>query len=206
MERTPKKKWTATWENNPLPSVLRISQCAGSCEFKYHMESRLFDPFPRITHILVAVSRFLCYRTFCTADEACPRLMLMPFTPIIRTHIVGAICRRFGANLFIQSLCRWLDVNFVDTILNYGMALWLIDFEPRLEKTNVCRCENKDADQLRGNRKADQRLCFRYLDSTIPLQFPASSHLQWLYSLVCVRPGQNPNCWFSHSGALLGIK
>ena len=30
-------------------------------------------------------------------------------------------------------------------------------------------CENKDADQLRGNREADQRLFFRYIDSTIPL-------------------------------------
>ena len=30
-------------------------------------------------------------------------------------------------------------------------------------------CENKDADQLRGNREADQRLCFRYIDSTTPL-------------------------------------
>ena len=30
-------------------------------------------------------------------------------------------------------------------------------------------CENKDADQLRGSRKADQRLCFPYTDSTIPL-------------------------------------
>ena len=30
-------------------------------------------------------------------------------------------------------------------------------------------CENKDADQLRGNREADQRLCFRYKDSTISL-------------------------------------
>ena len=30
-------------------------------------------------------------------------------------------------------------------------------------------CENKDADQLRGNHEADQRLCFRYTDSTIPL-------------------------------------
>ena len=29
--------------------------------------------------------------------------------------------------------------------------------------------ENKDADQLRGNREADQRICFRYSDSTIPL-------------------------------------
>ena len=32
-----------------------------------------------------------------------------------------------------------------------------------------CICENKDADQLRGNREADQRLCFRVLESTIPL-------------------------------------
>ena len=30
-------------------------------------------------------------------------------------------------------------------------------------------CKNKDADQLRGNREADQRLSFRYTDSTIPL-------------------------------------
>ena len=29
--------------------------------------------------------------------------------------------------------------------------------------------ESKDADQLRGNREADQRLYFRYTDSTITL-------------------------------------
>ena len=38
-----------------------------------------------------------------------------------------------------------------------------------MRKPTICICENKDADQLRGNREADQRLCFRYLDSTIPL-------------------------------------
>ena len=32
-----------------------------------------------------------------------------------------------------------------------------------------CICKNKDADQLCGNREADQRLCFRYTDRTIPL-------------------------------------
>ena len=36
-------------------------------------------------------------------------------------------------------------------------------------KPTICIGKNKDADQLRGNRKADQRLCFRYSDSTIPL-------------------------------------
>ena len=38
-----------------------------------------------------------------------------------------------------------------------------------MRKPAFCICENKDADQLRGNREADQRLCFRYVDSTIPL-------------------------------------
>ena len=35
-------------------------------------------------------------------------------------------------------------------------------------KPVICICENKDADQLRGNREADQHLCFRYTDSTFP--------------------------------------
>ena len=38
-----------------------------------------------------------------------------------------------------------------------------------VRKPGFCIWENKDADQLRGNREADQRLCFRYMDSTIPL-------------------------------------
>ena len=38
-----------------------------------------------------------------------------------------------------------------------------------MRKPMFCICENKDADQLRGNRQADQRLCFRYIDSMIPL-------------------------------------
>ena len=44
---------------------------------------------------------------------------------------------------------------------------FLFEFEPRREKTGFCICENKVADQLRGNRETDQRLCFRYIDSTI---------------------------------------
>ena len=38
-----------------------------------------------------------------------------------------------------------------------------------VRKPAFCICENKAADQLRGNREADQRLCFRYIDTTIPL-------------------------------------
>ena len=36
-------------------------------------------------------------------------------------------------------------------------------------KPTICICENKDADQLCSNCTADQRLCFRDTDSTIPL-------------------------------------
>ena len=37
-----------------------------------------------------------------------------------------------------------------------------------MRKTDNCLCENKAADQLCSNCEADQRLCFRYIDSTIP--------------------------------------
>ena len=35
-----------------------------------------------------------------------------------------------------------------------------------MRKPMFCICEKKYADQLRGNREADQRLSFRYIDST----------------------------------------
>ena len=74
-----------------------------------------------------------------------------------------------------------------------------------MRKPTFCICKNKDADQLRGNREADQRLCFRYTDSTILLlskpEISASSHLLLLHSLVYVGLGQKPECWFSHDAA-----
>ena len=51
-----------------------------------------------------------------------------------------------------------------------------------VRKPAFCMCENKDADQLRGNREADQRLCFatRIAQSLFYLnpKFQASSHIQ----------------------------
>ena len=37
-----------------------------------------------------------------------------------------------------------------------------------MAKSTICLGENKGADQLRSNCEADQRLCFRYSDSTVP--------------------------------------
>ena len=65
-----------------------------------------------------------------------------------------------------------------------------------MRKLACCICENKSADQLHGSRAADHRLCFRYKYSTISLLLKSkiSSLLSssWLYSLVCVGPGQKP--------------
>ena len=38
-----------------------------------------------------------------------------------------------------------------------------------IRKPTICICENKGADQFCGYREANQCLCFRYTDSTIPL-------------------------------------
>ena len=65
-----------------------------------------------------------------------------------------------------------------------------------MRKQCFCICENKVADQLHDNRAADQRLCFRYIDCTIPLfprsEISTSGHLLWLHIPVCVGPCQKP--------------
>ena len=63
-----------------------------------------------------------------------------------------------------------------------------------MRKPDFCICENKDADQLRGNREADQRLCFRYMDSTIPL-LPKSEISSLSPSSVTVKPGLCGTWW-----------
>ena len=57
--------------------------------------------------------------------------------------------------------------NFTVHLCHEEDCFWHMSRDVR--KPRFCICENKDADQLRGNREADQRLCFRYIASTIPL-------------------------------------
>ena len=56
-----------------------------------------------------------------------------------------------------------------------------------MRKPVFCIGENKDADQ-RGNREADQRLCFRYTYSTISL-LPKYEISSLQPSSVAVQPG-----------------
>ena len=53
-----------------------------------------------------------------------------------------------------------------------------------MKKPTFCICENKDADQLRGNREADQHLSFRF----IALLSKSEISSLWPFS-VAVQPG-----------------
>ena len=67
-------------------------------------------------------------------------------------------------------------------------VIYNVYMSPVMRKPGFCICENKDAYQLRDNREADQRLCFRYTDSTIPLLSESEISSLWPSS-VTVQPG-----------------
>ena len=54
------------------------------------------------------------------------------------------------------------------TSLLLFLFICLYQLSRPMGKPTIYIGENKGADQLRGNREADQHLCFRYSDSKIP--------------------------------------
>ena len=115
-------------------------------------------PQIRAAWFLPAVDQRLC---FLYIDNAVPLLPKSSFKPLA---ILCGCTVRFVSDLD-GNLEDWLSRDVAQNSPIRGGLL----FEPRRDKTGFCICENKDADQLRGNREADQRLCFRYTDSIIPL-------------------------------------
>ena len=75
-----------------------------------------------------------------------------------------------------------------------------------MRKQTFCICENKGADQLRSHCEADQCICFRYMDSMIPLLstsknsslLPCSVLLQLI---LWHQPVPKPQCLLSHDVA-----
>ena len=70
-----------------------------------------------------------------------------------------------------------------------------------MRKPDFCICENQDADQLRGNHEANQRLCFRYTDSTIPNYLNPKFQARLVWDLV-----GNPEDRFSHIEVHIYVK
>ena len=93
-----------------------------------------------------------------------------------------------------SSLCGLFfnNINFCceKVISDYRITIYMSRL---MGKPTICIGENKDADQLRGNREADQRLCFRYSDSTIPPLLNSKISSFWSAS-VAVQTGLCQTC------------
>ena len=93
-----------------------------------------------------------------------------------------------GNYLFTVFCCCLLS----DTVFLLNQSSRTIYLSRLMGKPTICIGENKDADQLRGNREADQRLCFRYFLFFLNPKFQASSSFLCCYRSVCVGPGRKP--------------
>ena len=77
-------------------------------------------------------------------------------------------------------------------------------------KPTICICENKGADQLRGNVTAKLISAFVFAIRIVLFlfylnpKFQASSSFLRLYMPVCVGPVRRPHCRFSHEEAQIG--
>ena len=106
---------------------------------------------------------------------------------LIRLYSCKLVCLFAVIRLYSCKLvCLFAVCKCIKHVFSYHP--FELDLSRVVRKPAFCICKNKDADQLRGNREADQRVCFRYTDSTIPL-LPKYEILSLLPSSVAVQPG-----------------
>ena len=85
---------------------------------------------------------------------------------------------QFDFNINMQVIVGLFNIFYVARLPLY--------LSHHMGKPTICIGENKGADQLRSNCEADQRLCFRYSDSTIPLLLKSETSLYLFPVLVQV--------------------
>ena len=93
-----------------------------------------------------------------------------------KKYLEEPILKYYTGNYFCKSInARKSYVN-----ANEAMSVDQDHMSHVMRKPTFCICENKDADQLRGYRKADLRLCFSYIVQSLYFlnqKFQAPSHL-----------------------------
>ena len=117
--------------------------------------------------------------------------------------ILGSLQQSFLASENLGTLRYYLN-------RGWGSCFFLLSINHHylsriMRKPTICICETETQISFAVTTKLISAFVFatrivQYLYYLNP-KFQASSHHQWLYSLVCVRPGQNPHCWFSHVAA-----
>ena len=108
-------------------------------------------------------------------------------------------------NTHIFSFCRYVSDLSVFHLAFYTISKRLSQTEnkPHHEKVkDFCLCEYKGADQLCSNCTADQRLCFRYIDSMVPFLSIAKHSKVLAFSGLCTGRvwSETPNTGFSRRG------
>ena len=118
--------------------------------------------------------------------------------------IIGSIRIYLADNCTLNKV---LIVYFLQSTLEMPVpyAAYCKQMSRLMGKPTICIGENKDADQLRGNREVISAFVFatrtvQFLFYLNP-KFQASSSFLCLYSSVCVGPVRKPHCWFSHEAA-----
>ena len=115
----------------------------------------------------------VCFRAMCQ-QTLLPQLRPAPVQMTICTSLKTMLYSMLSILSRICKFLMWLiiEITALFTLMKaritFILTIWF-GMSRVMRKPAFCICENKGADQLRGNREADQRLCFRYLDSTIPL-------------------------------------
>ena len=114
------------------------------------------------------------YKAYVYYDAGLTLTYFMSRSKFLIALMSGERLQDYGPQVVIKGL-KCLPVKSKDADLR-GLfcsltAKWVSHdhFSRVVRKLDFCICENKAADQLCGNPTADQRLCFRYTDSTIPL-------------------------------------
>ena len=104
-----------------------------------------------------------------------------------------AITKGFKDLLHIGNQARPSIFDLVRLVFSELWFTMVFTHGPHREKTGFCLCKNKGADQLRSNCEVDQRLCFHYTHSTIPLLSKSRISSLWPSS-VLVQPGLCRTC------------
>ena len=108
---------------------------------------------------MYGVSRCLCY-----IGVAC----------VWRSKRIHGVFSKFHSNLWhicciTVATCTVLVTMKANGCFLFVDAFPVLHLSHRMGKPTICIEENKGTDQLCRNCEADQHLCFRYMDSTIPV-------------------------------------
>ena len=99
--------------------------------------------------------------------------MAIKITGSAQNYRVGRISGNTPIFVGFMFSLHYMIILVIFPILVSRAGLWFpghcLPLSLVMRKPAFCICENKGADQLRSNCAADQRLCFRYMDSTIIL-------------------------------------